>query len=147
MTQIEKSDSTIPKKPTFKSPPLIEKQTPRCPPMVDIKSAEELIPYLDAVAKRPYNHGLHAGWDLQPGERVLLRVDNWHDPLVIDACKLILEKYNTKYEIKYVNKGPIIKWKGHDEVEYYLARSLINGHGIEFVIPAGFVLQIQKERI
>ena len=115
--------------------------------MVDIKSAEELIPYLDAVAKRPYNHGLHAGWDLQPGERVLLRVDNWHDPLVIDACKLILEKYNTKYEIKYVNKGPIIKWKGHDEVEYYLARSLINGHGIEFVIPAGFVLQIQKERI
>ncbi|SMQ72119.1 hypothetical protein SAMN05444673_2110 [Bacillus sp. OV166] len=122
MTQIEKS-TTLPQKPNFTSPPLIEKQTPRCPPMVDIKSAEELIPYLDAVAKRPYNHGLHAGWDLQPGERVLLRVDNWHDPMVIDACKLILEKYNTKYEIKYVDKGPIIKWKGHDEVEYYLART------------------------
>src|SRR4051794_4055919 len=103
------TDTTLPLqgKPNFKSPPLIDKSPPRCPPMVDINSAEDLVPYLDAVAKRPYNHGLHAGWDLQPGERVLLRVDNWHDPMVIEACKIILEKYNTKYEIKHVDKGPI----------------------------------------
>ncbi|WP_157406144.1 hypothetical protein [Neobacillus drentensis] len=49
MTQVEKN-ITIPQKPNFTSPPLIEKQTPRCPPIVDIKSADELIPYLDAVA-------------------------------------------------------------------------------------------------
>ena len=122
MIKDEKNTSKL-AKPNFTSPPLINKQTPRCPPMIDINSAEELIPYLDAVAKRPYNHGLHAGWDLQPGERVLLRVDNWHDPMVIDACKMILEKYNTKYEVKYVDKGPIVKWKGHNEVEYYLART------------------------
>ncbi|SDH21703.1 Leucyl aminopeptidase (aminopeptidase T) [Alteribacillus persepolensis] len=118
-----KGKASIKGKPSFTSPPLIEKTPPRCPPMVDIKSADDLIPYLDEVAKRPYNHGLHAGWDLQPGERVLLRVDNWHDPMVIEACKKILEKYNTNYEVKMVDKGPIIRWKGHDEVDYYLART------------------------
>ena len=59
----------------------------------------------------------------KPGERVLLRVDNWHDPMVIEASKKILEKYGCKYEIRMVEKGPIPQWKGADEVEYYLHRT------------------------
>lgn len=110
-------------KPNYLEPPLLQKTPPRCPPFVEIDNEEQLLPYLEEVAKRPYSHGLHAAWDLQPGERVLLRVDNWHDPMVIEACKKILEKYNTKYEIMMVDRGPIRQWKGHDEVEYYLART------------------------
>ncbi|WP_019122634.1 hypothetical protein [Brevibacillus massiliensis] len=110
-------------KPNFTEPPLIEKYPPRCPPYVTVNSVEQLMPYLEEVAKRPYSQGLHAAWDLQPGERVLLRVDNWHDPMVIEACKRILEKYNTKYEILMADKGPIPSWEGHNEVEYYLART------------------------
>jgi hypothetical protein len=110
-------------KPRYASPPLIEKRRPRCPPYVEYSSVEQLLPYLDAVAKRPYNHGLHAAWDLKPGERVLLRADNWHDPIVIEACKRILEKYGVKYEIKMVDKGPVPQWEGHDEAEYYINRT------------------------
>jgi hypothetical protein len=112
-----------PIKPAFERPPLVESRPPRCPPMLDITHADQLLPYLDAVAKRPYNQGLHACWDLKPGERVLLRVDNWHDPMVIEASKKILEKYGCKYEIRMVEKGPIPQWKGADEVEYYLHRT------------------------
>lgn len=113
------------KKPVYAHPPLLEKRPPRCPPYVgeEISTAEQLLPYLEEVAKRPYNQGLHACWDLRPGERVLLRVDNWHDPLVIEACKRILEKYGCKYEIVVADRGPIPTWEGHNEVEYYLART------------------------
>jgi hypothetical protein len=54
---------------------------------------------------------------------VLLRVDNWHDPLVVEACKKIFEKYDVKYEILMADKGPLPTWEGHDEVEYYLRRT------------------------
>lgn len=110
-------------KPNYKTPPLIDKVKPVCPPFIEIEKPEDLVPYIEAVAERPYNHGLHAGWDLKPGEKVLLRVDNWHDPMVVEACKLVLEKYEVDYEVMEVDKGPIVRWKGHDEVEYYLART------------------------
>lgn len=112
-----------PEKPRYATPPLLHKSPPRCPPYAEISSVEQLLPYLDEVAKRPYNQGLHAAWDLKPGERVLLRVDNWHDPLVIEACRRILEKYQTRYEILMADKGPVPSWEGHNEVEYYLART------------------------
>src|SRR5262245_59872098 len=70
--------------PTYVQPPLMAKRPPRCPPMLEITSSDQLLPSLDAVAKRPYNQGLHACWDLKRGERVLLRVDNWHDPMVVE---------------------------------------------------------------
>jgi hypothetical protein len=109
--------------PSYESPPLLGKRAPRCPPYLEITQAEQLLPYLEEVAKRPYNQGLHACWDLRPGERVLLRVDNWHDPLVIEACRQILEKYGCQYEIQVADRGPIPAWEGHNEVEYYLART------------------------
>ena len=109
--------------PEFSTPPLLGEVPPRCPPYIEVESADHLLPYLEVVANRPYNQGLHACWDLQPGERVLLRVDNWHDEMVVDACKKILEKYNCKYEIMRVDKGPIPQWVGADEVEYYLNRT------------------------
>lgn len=43
--------------------PQFNKQKPGCPSMVNISSPEELLPFLDTVANRPYNHVLHAGWD------------------------------------------------------------------------------------
>ncbi|HAJ19868.1 MAG TPA: hypothetical protein DCL95_07380, partial [Rhodospirillaceae bacterium] len=82
-----------------------------------------MLPYLEHVAQRPYNHGLNACWDLKEGERVMLRVDNWHSELTIEACKKILEKYKVKYEIKYIDRGPIPQWVGADEVDYYLFRT------------------------
>ena len=96
--------------PRFDKPPLLESRKPRCPPYTTVTSADQLMPYLDVVARRPYNQGLHACWDLKAGERIQLRVDNWHDPLVIEASKRILEKYGCKYEILFVDKGPIRQW-------------------------------------
>jgi hypothetical protein len=114
---------SVPSPPKFDAPPLIASRRPRCPPYREYSSVDQLLPYLDAVARRPYNQGLHAAWDLKPGERVQLRVDNWHDPLVVQACKKIFEKYQVTYEILMVDKGPIPQWEGHDEVEYYLRRT------------------------
>ena len=56
--------------PTFSSPPLQSARPPRCPPFVEITSSDQLLPYLEHVARREYNHGLNACWDLKPGERV-----------------------------------------------------------------------------
>ncbi|MCC6198243.1 MAG: hypothetical protein IT518_27640, partial [Burkholderiales bacterium] len=81
------------------------------------------MPYLEHVARRPYNHGLNACWDLKEGERVLLQVDNWHSELTIEACRKILEKYKVKYEIKQIDRGPVPQWVGADEVDYYLFRT------------------------
>jgi hypothetical protein len=83
--------------PAYATPPLLGVRSPRCPPFVDITSSDQLLPYLEHVARRPYNNGLNACWDLKPGERVMLRVDNWHSELVIEACKKILEKYRVKW--------------------------------------------------
>ena len=110
-------------KPHFDKPPLISARPPRCPPYVEITNSDQLLPYLEHVATREYNHGLNACWDLKAGERVLLRVDNWHDEMVIDACKKILEKYNVNYDIKYIDRGDIKQWVGADEVDYYLFRT------------------------
>jgi len=109
--------------PSFDRPPLIETRPPRCPPFVEVTDPDQLLPYLEHVAQRPYNHGLNACWDLKPGERVLLRVDNWHSDLVIRACQKILEKYGVKYEIKKIDRGPVPQWIGTDEVDYYLFRT------------------------
>jgi hypothetical protein len=109
--------------PSFDRPPLIETRPPRCPPFVEVTDPDQLLPYLEHVAQRPYNHGLNACWDLKPGERVLLRVDNWHSDLVIQACQKILEKYGVKYEIKKIDRGPVPQWIGTDEVDYYLFRT------------------------
>ena len=117
---LSRSTAGVPK---YKTPPLIGVRPPRCPPFVEVKSSDQLLPYLEHVARRPYNHGLNACWDLKAGEHVLLRVDNWHSELVIEACKKILEKYKVKYEIKKIDRGPIKQWVGADEVEYYLFRT------------------------
>jgi hypothetical protein len=109
--------------PHFQAPPLQSSRPPRCPPFVEITNSDQLLPYLEHVAQRPYNHGLNACWDLQPGERVMLRVDNWHSELTIEACKKILEKYQVRYDIKYIDRGPVPQWVGADEVEYYLFRT------------------------
>ena len=109
--------------PVFKTPPLQAARPPRCPPFVQITHPDQLLPYLEHVARRSYNHGLNACWDLKPGERVLLRVDNWHSNLVIQACQKILEKYRVNYEIKHIDRGPVPQWVGADEVDYYLFRT------------------------
>jgi hypothetical protein len=90
---------------------------------VEITSSDQLLPYLEHVARRPYNHGLNACWDLRRGERVMLRVDNWHSPLTIEACQRILEKYGVKYTIRHIDRGPVPQWIGVDEVDYYLFRT------------------------
>ncbi len=110
---------TAPKRPQFAHPPLARSRPPRCPPFVEVTEADQLLPYLEHVARRPYNHGLNACWDLKPGDRVLLRVDNWHSELVIEACKKLLEKHRIRYDIKRVDRGSIRQWVGADEVEYY----------------------------
>tara|TARA_B100000787_G_scaffold42746_2_gene30408 strand:+ start:1147 stop:2769 length:1623 start_codon:yes stop_codon:yes gene_type:complete len=109
--------------PSFQIPPLQSSRPPRCPPFVEITNSDQLLPYLEHVAQRPYNHGLNACWDLKPGERVMLRVDNWHSELTIEACKKIFKKYQIQYDIKYIDRGPIPQWVGADEVEYYLFRT------------------------
>src|SRR5699024_11118920 len=43
----------------------------RCPHLEEVTSVEELLPYFEAVAKRPYSPGLWPAWGLQEGERVL----------------------------------------------------------------------------
>lgn len=95
----------------------------RCPHLHQVSSVEELLPYFDSVARRPYSPGLWPAWDLQKGERVLLKVTNWHDPMVVEAARLTLEKFGCDYKIEVEEKGPIPKWEGHDEVEYYLKRT------------------------
>ena len=49
--------------PKFETPPLLESRPPRCPPSVEIVNSDQLLPYLEHVARRPYNHGLNACWD------------------------------------------------------------------------------------
>ena len=123
MNYVSNTEKAKSRAPSFGHPPLCGTRPPRCPPYVDVTHPDQLLPYLEHVAKRPYNHGLNACWDLKPGERVLLRVDNWHSPMVIEACKKILEKYGVKYTIGEIDRGPVKEWVGADEVDYYLFRT------------------------
>src|SRR5690606_41580453 len=93
--------------PRYDSPPLKSTRPPRCPPFVEISHEAQLLPYLEHVAPRPYNHGLNAGWDLREGERVLLSADNWHSELTIKAGENMLHTYNVKYDIRDIARGPI----------------------------------------
>ena len=118
MSSAPKHVQRLPQVPTFATPPLTRTRPPRCPPFVEVTNSDQLLPYLEHVARRPYNNGLNACWDLHDGERVLLQVDNWHSELTIEACKKILEKYKVKFEIKKIDRGPVPQWVGADEVEY-----------------------------
>ncbi|KXX54210.1 hypothetical protein [Rhodococcus sp. LB1] len=98
------------------------KRRPRCPDYADVSTVEELLPYLDSVAKRKHvTASLHACWDLQRGERLLLRVDNWHDPLAVEAVEAILAQYGVDYEVERKDRGPVPEFEGHDEIEIFLA--------------------------
>lgn len=109
--------------PATTPPPMHTIAAPRCPPFVTVHEAADLLPYLDAVARRPYHPGLWPAWDLQEDERVLLRVTNWHDPWVVEAAEETLRRFGTRYEIQHEDKGPVPTWQGADEVDYYLART------------------------
>jgi hypothetical protein len=99
---------------------------------VDAKSVDDLLPYLESVAKRKYVPGaLHVNWDLQKGEKVLLKCDTWHDPLVIEACKEILERYGCDYEIEKAERGDPPRFDGHDEVEIFLQITKELAHDME----------------
>jgi hypothetical protein len=96
----------------------LSSRPPRCPDYLEANSAEDLMPYFESVAKRPFSNGLWAAWDLQVDERVLLRVDSWHDPMCIEAAVKTLEKFGCKYELVNADRGsepPL--FDGHDEVE------------------------------
>jgi hypothetical protein len=93
---------------------------PRCPPFREAQSVDDLLPYLDAVAQRPFSHGLWPAWGLQQGDRVILRVDNWHDEICIEAAAKILERYGCHYEIERRDKGPIPIYEGKNEIELML---------------------------
>ncbi|MDE2572046.1 MAG: hypothetical protein KGM44_05935 [bacterium] len=101
----------------------MDRRPPRCPDYADVQSVDDLLPYLDAVARRPHHQGLHAAWDLKPGERVLLCVDNWHDPMSVEAMKKTLERFGCTYEVQIKDRGPMPVFEGHNEVEYYFART------------------------
>lgn len=97
------------------------KRPPRCPPFVEVKSEEDLLPYLRNVARRPYSQALHPSWDLQKGERVLLQVDNWYDPMTVAATVKVLEEFGCIYEVETADRGPIPKFAGHDEVPFFIS--------------------------
>lgn len=94
--------------------------SPRCPHLPTVTTVEELLPYLESVARRPYSTGLWPAWDLQEGERVLVRTTSWHHPLVIEAVEETLRRFKTNYTIEHEDKGDPPTWDGADEVEYYL---------------------------
>ncbi|RVX73470.1 hypothetical protein B0A52_03112 [Exophiala mesophila] len=96
---------------------------PRCPNIPKVQSVDEILHTLDSVARRPYSGGLWPAWDLKKGEKVLVKMSNWHHPLVIEAVGRILQKYETDYQIDIQDKGPAPQWQGHDEAEYYLDRT------------------------
>lgn len=120
----------------FKAVGSLDIPTPRCPNLPEVKSVEELYPSLDVVAKRSYSGGLWPAWELKKGERILVKMSNWHDPmgwsdspscsisanpiLVIEAVKYILTKYETDFTLEIEDLGPPAQWQGHDEVDWMI---------------------------
>src|SRR5947207_14182992 len=106
---------------TTKTPALAATRTPRSPLQVTANSVEDLLPFLDAVARRgPVSGGLHAVWDLQPGQTIQRCVDSWYDPIVIEAAIKTLEKFGCKYEVVRSDRGDRREYDGHDEVEFFM---------------------------
>jgi len=98
----------------------VKRRPPRCPPFHEAKSVDDLLPYFDAVAKREFSPGLWAAWDLQKGEKVLLRVDSWHHPMCVEAAVKTLEKFGCDYEVINADRGPIPTFEGHNEAELFI---------------------------
>ncbi len=101
-------------------PPLMDIAPPRCPHVHPVSTVEELLPHLASVAERPYSWGLHAAWGLEKGERVLLFVDNWYDPMCVEATIKTLENYGCEVTVRNQDRGPVKTYEGHDEVEIFL---------------------------
>lgn len=100
--------------------PLAGLPAPRCPHLEHISSVEQLLPYIESAARRPYTSGLHVGWDLHEGERVLLFADSWYDPMCVEAVVKVLEKIGCRYDVKTQDMGPIPTLNGHNEAEMWL---------------------------
>ena len=100
---------------------LAERRPPRCPPFVDVTSVEDLLPYVESVARRPYGGiGLHVGWDLHAGERILVRTDSWYDPMCVEAVVRTLEKFGCDVTVDHEDRGTPRRLDGHEEVEIFL---------------------------
>jgi hypothetical protein len=93
---------------------------PRCPEYRNSNNIEDLMPYFDSVAKRPYINGLHVAWDLKSTDNVLLRVDNWYDQICVDAAVKTLENYKCRFDVETWSRGPIKTLTGDNEVEFFL---------------------------
>ncbi len=107
--------------PTVDQQSLAQRRPPKCPPFVEANTVEDLLPYLDEVARRPYGGaGLHVGWGLQQGERVLVYVDSWYDPVCVEATVKILEKYGCEVTVQRADKGEPRQFDGHNEFEVFL---------------------------
>lgn len=99
---------------------LAERWPPRCPPFVEVSSADDLVPYVEAVARRPFGgQGLHAAWDLKPGERVLIYVDSWYDPMCVEAVIKTLKKIGCEVTVENNDRGEPPRLDGHNEVEIF----------------------------
>jgi hypothetical protein len=100
---------------------LIQRRPPKSPERVTAKGVDDMFPYLEAVARRPYSTGNHVTWDLHEGERVLLRVDNWYDDEVVEAVCKVLEEFGCTFEVRRDDLGPSPQHlEGHDEIEVFL---------------------------
>jgi len=111
---------------------------PRAPQPVTAKGTDEMFPYLEAVARRPYTTGNHVTWDLHQGERVLVRVDNWYEDSVVEAVCKVLEEFGCTYDVRKDDVGPLPQQlEGHNEIEVFLgmtketARELVEWRRID----------------
>ena len=82
---------------TTKTPALAATRTPKSPHQVTADSIEDLLPFLDAVARRgPVSGGLHAVWDLQPGQAALMRSRRHHQVAVV-VWKLVHHRQSLRF--------------------------------------------------
>lgn len=100
---------------------LMHRRPPRSPRPVTETGIDDMFPYLEAVARRPYTTGNHITWDLHEGERVLLRVDNWYEDAVVEAVCKVLDEFGCTYDVRKDDLGPVPQnLEGHDEIEIFL---------------------------
>jgi hypothetical protein len=96
---------------------LLADRPPCRPPRRPQLEVVDLLPYLAEVARRPFNPGVHLGWGLQPNERVLLCVDNWHDARCVEAAERTLADFGCQVTVQRTDRGEPRLLEGRDELE------------------------------
>lgn len=85
---------------------------------------EKLLPYARHLVKGPsVRRSLPAGYDIRPGQKVMVAVDSWQDPLVLEAVVQAIREEGATADVIVMDMGPDRELDEYDEIRAFMGNT------------------------